>query len=178
MSACVLFVLLLTALSANAQSIVGQLGTLMTEQTSAPVFVPDVQAAVATATTVAGLFSTELSNLPLASSSGGFVYRLDPGLGVVSRVSDAFLPFFTERVLRNSKGQWSVGLSFQASEFSSLQGADLESGTFPTNAARFTGATQDFSVDTLELELDNRSVTVFASYGITDRSRPGRRDER
>jgi len=135
MSACVLFVLLLTAPSANAQSIVGQLGTLLTEQRSAPVFVPDVQAAVATATTVAGLFSTELSNLPLASS-GGFVYRLDPGLGVVSRVSDALGPFFTERVLRNSKGQWSVGLSFQGSEFSSLQGADLESGTFPTNAAR------------------------------------------
>jgi hypothetical protein len=80
MSACVLFVLLLTAPSANAQSIVGQLGTLLTEQRSAPVFVPDVQAAVATATTVAGLFSTELSNLPLASS-GGFVYRLDLGLG-------------------------------------------------------------------------------------------------
>ena len=169
MSACVLSILLLNAPSANAQSIVGQLGTLLTEQRSAPVFVPDVQAAVATATTVAGLFSTELSNLPQASSSGGFVYRLDPGLGVVSRVSDAFGPFFTERVLRNSKGQWSVGLSFQASEFSSLQGADLEAGTFPTNAARFTGATQDFSVDTLELELDNRSVTVFASYGITDR---------
>jgi len=126
MSACVLFVLLLTAPSANAQSIVGQLGTLLTEQRSAPVFVPDVQAAVATATTVDGLFSTELSNFPLASSSGGFVYRLDPGLGVVSRVSDALGPFFTERVLRNSKGQWSVGLSFQGSEFSSLQGADLE----------------------------------------------------
>jgi hypothetical protein len=92
MSACVLFVLLLTAPSANAQSIVGQLGTLLTEQRSAPVFGPDVQAAVATATTVAGLFSTELSNLPLASSSGGFVYRLDPGLGVVSRVSDALAP--------------------------------------------------------------------------------------
>jgi hypothetical protein len=168
-SACVLSLLLLAAPSARAQSIVGQLGTLLTEQRSTPIFVPDVQAAVATATTVAGLFSTELSNLPLASSSGGFVYRLDPGLGVVSRVSDAFGPFFTERVLRNSKAQWSVGLSFQASEFSSLQGADLEAGTFPTNAARFTGATQDFSVDTLELELDSRSTTVFASYGITDR---------
>jgi hypothetical protein len=135
-SSLVLSLLLLFAPSVRAQSIVGQLGTLLTEQRSAPIFVPDVQAAVATATTVAGLFSTELSNLPLASSSGGFVYRLDPGLGVVSRVSDAFGPFFTERVLRNSKGQWSIG---------------------------------DFSVDTLELELDTRSATVFTSYGITDR---------
>ena len=115
------------------------------------------------------MFSTELSNLPLASSSGGFVYRLDPGLGVVSRVSDAFGPFFTERVLRNGKGQWSVGLSFQASEFSSLQGADLESGTFPiqrgTLCRRHTGLQRRYA----RLELDNRSVTVFASYGITER---------
>jgi hypothetical protein len=132
---------------------------------------------VATATTVAGLFSTELLNLPLASSSDGFVYRLDPGLGVVSRVSDAFEPFFTERVLRNSKGQgWLVSLPGVGVLVAPGRRSG-ESGTFPANAARFTGATQDFSVDTLELELDNRSVTVFASYGITDRSCPGRRDD-
>src|SRR5215510_6380963 len=154
---------LAAASPAHAQSIIGQLGALLTEQRAAPsVFVPDLAAATATATTVAGLFSTELSTLPLSSSSGGFVYRLDPALGVVSRVSDAFGPFFTERVLRNSKGQSSLGLSFQASEFTSLQGADLQAGTFPTNAARLAGSTTPFEVDTLELQLDSNSVTGFA----------------
>jgi hypothetical protein len=84
-------------------------------------------------------------------------------------VSDAFGPFFTERVLRNSKGQWSLGLSAQASEFSSLQGADLQAGTFPTNAARLTGTSVPFEVDTLELHLHSNSVTAFASYGLSDR---------
>lgn len=166
---CAFSLTLIGAPSAHAQSIIGQLGALLTEQRATPVFVPDVGAATATAITVAGLFSTELSTLPLSSSSGGFVYRLDPALGVVSRVSDAFGPFFTERVLRNSKGQWSLGLSAQASEFSSLQGADLQAGTFPTNAARLTGTSVPFEVDTLELHLHSNSVTAFASYGLTDR---------
>jgi hypothetical protein len=166
---CAFSLTLIGAPSAHAQSIIGQLGALLTEQRATPVFVPDVGAATATAITVAGLFSTELSTLPLSSSSGGFVYRLDPALGVVSRVSDAFGPFFTERVLRNSKRQWSLGLSAQASEFSSLQGADLQAGTFPTNAARLTGTSVPFEVDTLELHLHSNSVTAFASYGLTDR---------
>ena len=157
-------------LPAHAQSLVGQLGTLLTEQRgSTPTLIPDLAAATATATTVAGLFSVELSTLPLASSSGGFVYRLDPTLGVVSRTSDAFGPFFTERVLQNSRGQSSVGLSFQVSEFSSLQGADLQTGSFPTNAARRVGETTPFSVDSLDLELRSASATFFTSYGITDR---------
>jgi len=168
-SACIVSILLINVTPAPAQSLVGQLGLLLTEQRASPVFVPDNGAAIATAITVAGLFSTELSNLPLASSSGGFVYRLDPTLGVISRASDAFGPFFTERVLRNSKGQYSIGMSIQASEFSSLQGADLQAGTFPTNAARVSGTTVPFEVDTLELELNSNSVTAFASYGLTDR---------
>jgi hypothetical protein len=170
MSVLVLFLTLAAARTVLAQSIVSQLGTLLTEQRpTVPAFVPDAEAAVATATTVAGLFAVELSTLPLASSSGGFVYRLNPSLGLVERASDGFGPFFTERLLRNSRGQTSVGFSFQGAAFTSLQGADLTTGTFPTNAARLTGATQDFSVDTLNLDLDGRSFTGFVSHGITDR---------
>jgi hypothetical protein len=155
---------------AHAQSLVSQLGALLTEQRAiTPVFVPDAAAASATATTVAGLFTVEMSTLPIAASSGGFVYRLNPSLGLVERASDGFGPFFTERLLRNSQGQTSIGLSLQAAHFASLQGADLTTGTFPTNAARLTGATQAFSVDTLSLELDGRSMTGFVSHGLTDR---------
>jgi hypothetical protein len=160
----------LSAGSAQAQSIAAQLGRLLTEQrTTTPVFVPDPVAATATFQTVAGLFGVELSTLPLASSSGGFVYKVNPALGLVERASDGFGPFFTERLLRNSRGQATLGFSFQVSDFTTLQGADLTSGTFPTNAARVTGITQPFAVDTLSLEMSGRSVTGFASYGVTDR---------
>lgn len=155
--------------SAHAQSVGSQLSTLLTEQRAVSDFVPDVQAANQTFATVAGLFGVELATLPIASSSGGFVYRLNRNLGLVERASDSFGPFFTERALRNSAGQISVGMSFQQARFSSLQGADLREGTFPTNAARRAGSGEPFSVDTLDLALESRTTTPFATYGVTDR---------
>ena len=162
-------ILALVALPAVSQSLSGRLSALLTEQQPASVYVPDVPAAEATRDTVAKLFGVELTNLPTASSSGGFVYRLNPSLGVVARSSEGFGPFFTERVLRNGEGQFSAGFSYQVARFSSLQGADLTAGTFPTNAARLVGTTQPFAVDTLALELDTQTATVFTSYGVTDR---------
>ncbi len=87
----------------------------------------------------------------------------------MERASDSFGPFFTERVLRNGKGQLAVGMTYQYSNFETLQGADLTSGSFPTNTARFRDQLQPFSVDTLSLKLDVQTVTAFASYGVTDR---------
>lgn len=164
-----LAIVLATAVPAAAQPLTGKLTTLLTAQVPSSTFVPDVPAAEATLDTVARLFSIELTSLPVASSSGGFVYRLNPSLGVVERAAEGFGPFFTERALRNGRGQASVGLSYQFTNFSSLQGADLDAGTFPTNAARISGQTQPFSVDTLSLNLESNTTTAFASYGITDR---------
>jgi hypothetical protein len=161
--------LALAPVSATPQSLGGRLSALLTEQQATSVFVPDVPAAEATRDTVAKLFGVELTNLPTASSSGGFVYRLNPSLGVIARSSEGFGPFFTERVLRNGEGQFSAGFSYQASRFTSLQGADLTAGTFPTNAARLAGTTQPFAVDTLQLDLETHTATLFASYGVTDR---------
>lgn len=155
--------------AARAQNVGTQLATLLTEQTPAPAgYVRDLAAANATFGTVAGLFLVELTSLPVASSSGGFVYRFSPTLGTAERVSDSFGPFFTERALRNGRKQFSVGFSYQFADFETLQGADLTTGTFPTNNARFVGQVDPFSVDTLSLDLRMRTFTGVASYGITD----------
>jgi hypothetical protein len=135
----------------------------------ASVLVPDLPAAEATRDTLARLLSIELTSLPLASSAGGFAYRLNPTLGVVERASQGFGPFFTERALQNGRGHVSLGLSYQQSDFGSLQGADLTDGAFPSNAARSVGSTQPFSVDTLTLDIDSNTTTIFASYGVTAR---------
>jgi hypothetical protein len=162
-------ILALVPAVATSQSLTGRLSALLTEQQASSIYVPDVPAAEATRDTVAKLFGVEMTNLPTASSSGGFVYRLNPSLGVVARSSEGFGPFFTERVLRNGEGQFSAGFSYQVSRFTSLQGADLTAGSFPTNAARVVGATQPFAVDTLALDLDTQTATLFTSYGVTDR---------
>ena len=156
--------------NARAQTVAAGLSALLTEQTPPPAgFVRDRAAAEATFGTVAGLFTIELTSLPVASSAGGFVYRFSPTLGTVERSSDSFGPFFTERALRNGKQQFSVGLTYQFAKFKTLQGADLTAGTFPTNATRFANQLQPFSVDTLSLDLDVKTVTALASYGVTDR---------
>lgn len=160
---------LASASAAGAQSLSTQLSTLLTQQQPTSVLVPDVPAAEATRDTVSRLFAVELLNLPVASSAGGFVYRLNRSLGVVERASEGFGPFFTERVLRNGRGQGSIGVSYQFANFSTLQGADLDTGTFPTNAARTAGSSVPFSVDTLSLKLDSQTMTVFSSYGVSDR---------
>jgi hypothetical protein len=153
----------------SAQSVGGSLSTLLTEQHLVGGLIPDVAAAEATRDTVASLFLTDLSTLPVSSSSGGFVYRLNKQLGLVERASDAFGPFFADRVLRNSRGQLTLGIGFHYNRFTSLQGADLEGGTFPTNTARLAGTAEPFSVDTLQLELRSRTTSFFTSFGITDR---------
>ena len=156
--------------TARAQSIAAGLSTLLTEQTPPPAgYVRDRAAAEATFGTVADLFTIELTSIPVASSSGGFVYHFSPSLGTVERASDSFGPLFTERALRNGKKQLSFGLNYQFTNFTTLQGADLRAGTFPTNTARFANVLQPFSVDTLSLDIDVSSVTGFVSYGVTDR---------
>jgi hypothetical protein len=158
------------ATTARAQSVAAGLSVLLTEQTPPPPgYVRDRAAAEATFATVAGLFTIELTSLPTASSSGGFVYRFSRTLGTVERASDSFGPLFTERTLRNGRGQISLGLTYQFANFKTLQGADLTGGTFPTNAARYASQLQPFSVDTLSLELDATTITGFASYGLSNR---------
>jgi hypothetical protein len=151
------------------QPLLVQLATLLTEQRPSGTYVPDPAAAAATTSTVAGLFLVELATLPTSSSSAGFTYRFRSDLGLYERVSNEFGPFFTERALRNSRGQASLGLIYQSSTFGSLQGGDLQDGTFPTNASRYTGAIDPFSVDTLRLDFVTGMLTPFFSYGLTDR---------
>ena len=158
-----------SASAIEAQPLLGRLATLLTEQTESSVFVPDVAAAAATRDTVAALLLVELATVPTTSSSGGFVYELRPSVGVYGRATNEFGPFFTERALRTGAGQLSVGLTWQYSDFSSLQGAELDTGTFPTNAARFAGALDPFSVDTLKLRLISRTYNLFSTYGVTER---------
>ena len=155
---------------AQAQSVAAGLGSLLTDHQSPPPqgYVPDSAAALATFQTVAGLFQVELTSLPVVSSSGGFVYRFNPAFGTVERASDSFGPFFSERALRNGRGHLSVSLAYDYANFTTLQGADLKPGTFPTNNARFADAVQPFSVDTLSLRLEKETFTGFASYGVTD----------
>ena len=80
----------------------------------------DTAAANATFATVAGLFTVELTSVPTASSSGGFVYRFSPVFGTVERASDSFGPVFSERALRNGHGHC-ARVALQRASYTTLQ---------------------------------------------------------
>jgi hypothetical protein len=70
-----------------------------------------------------------LATLPVRTSSGAFVYRLNPELGTVERATQSYGPFFVERALTAGLHQASFGLTFQHLRFTSLDGASLRDGS-------------------------------------------------
>src|SRR3954462_4928771 len=115
---------------AHAQTLGDVLGFLVTNQSVQTGSVErDRDAAQATSDTISRALRANLATIPVPTSSGGFVYRLNPELGTVERASQSFGPFFVERALTAGRQQASFGLTFQHLRFDSLGGASLRDGT-------------------------------------------------
>ena len=59
----------------------------------------------------------EIATTPFGTSSGGFVFRLDPATGLLARTATTFGPSFAERALTSGEGQVSIGASFSAATY-------------------------------------------------------------
>jgi hypothetical protein len=110
-----------------------------------------------------------LTSVPIATSSGGFVYRLNPELGTVERATESFGGFFVERALTPGNGRAAFGVSASTSEFDHLDGHRLTDGSFVTIANWFGDEPAPFDTESLTLRMRSSSMTVFASLGISDR---------
>ena len=131
-------------------------------------FVKDRAAAEATRDTIARALLVELATLPISTSSGGFTYRLNPALGTIERVSQTFGPFFVDRAVTAGRRQSSVGMTFRRSSFDTLDGRDLDDGTFVTTANRFRTDPGPFDVEALTLNVSTSTLTFVGNYGVTD----------
>jgi hypothetical protein len=123
--------------------------------------------------------ATQLSTFPLASSAGGFTYRLDPALGVFTRATDSFGPIYADRADTIGKGKFAIGVNFSHFSFNRIDDIGLRSGGVaivlthqdlpPTGCCLrpfFEGdviTTQTF----LKIQTDITAFTL--SYGVTDR---------
>lgn len=156
--------------SASAQTLNDVLSFLLTNR-SIPTddFVRDEEAAAATQQAIGSFLLTELGNLPISASAGGFTYRLDPTIGASVRSSDSFGPLFTERALTTGNRQISFGISYQQASFQEIDGRPLRDGLLVATASVVHGETQPFDVETLTLRLRSDTVTISANGGITDR---------
>jgi len=129
----------------------------------------DAEATAATRDTISRALLIELATLPISTSSSGFTYLFNSDLGTRERASSSFGPFFVERALTSGRNQMSFGATFRYSQFDRLDGDDLRTGDFVTTATQFRDEPAPFDVETLALRIDTRTVTAFASYGISDR---------
>ena len=119
--------------------------------------------------TITRALIVNLVSVPIASSSSGFLYRLNPELGTVERVTQTFGSFFIERALTAGHGRGSFGVSAWTSNFDQLDGASLEDGTLLTIANRFRDEPAPFDTETLALHVRSSTMTAYASVGISDR---------
>lgn len=160
----------LIALPAAAQTPADIISFLVTNQ-SVPTgdFRKDQAAAAATRDTIARALLVNLATAPIATSSSGFVYRLDPEVGIPARVSDSFGTFFVERAMTSGRGRFALGASGSTASYDRLDGLDLRDGTMITTANQFRDESAPFDTERLTLKLRTSTFTVFGTYGVTDR---------
>jgi Putative MetA-pathway of phenol degradation len=129
----------------------------------------DRAASEAARDTISRALLLNLTSTPLASSSSGFLYKLNPQLGTVERASQSFGAFFVERAQTVGKGRASIGISASTVTFDRLDGFNLKDGTLVTVANQFRDEPSPFETEALRLEVTSRVMTLIGSVGLSDR---------
>jgi hypothetical protein len=132
-------------------------------------FQKDQAAAAATRDTIARALLVNLATVPIQSSSSGFLYRLDPELGTMERASQSFGTFLVERAATSGRGRSSFGVATSTTGFDRLDGHPLRDGSLVTTANQFRDEKAPFDVESLTLNIRTSTLTLFGTYGITDR---------
>ena len=167
---CVLIAALAAAPAAAQQTPADVISFLVTNQSvQTDDFEKDKAAAEATRNTIARALQVNLATTPIGTSSSGFVYRLDPELGTVSRVSDSFGTFFVERAMTSGRGRASFGATGTTASYDGLDGFDLRDGTLVTTSNRLLNETAPFDTESLALKIRTSTLTLFGAVGVTDR---------
>jgi len=161
---------LMMATTANAQDTLSDaVSFLMTNQAvQTGDFARDRAAAEAARDTITRALLINLTTAPIGTSSGGFLYRLNPELGTVERVSDNFGTFFVERALTGGAGTASFGITGATSDYDKLNGFDLHDGGFITVANHLRGEAVPFDTESLTMNLRASTMAFWASVGVTD----------
>ena len=162
--------LLLTATTATAQDTLRDAVKLLMTNQGVPTgdVARDREAAEASHDVVARALLLNLTSAPLGTSSGGFLYRLNPELGTVERVSQNFGTFLVDRAVMGGAGSVSFGITGLTVGYDRLNGYDLRDGGFVTVANRFRDEALPFDTESLTLRLRTSTMLAIASVGVDD----------
>src|SRR5437867_388777 len=125
-------------------------------------------------TNVSQQIGSQISISPLGSSSGGFTYSYDPGVGTFSRSTDTFGPAFAERAATIGKGKFSFGMNYEHARYNMLDGKDLENGEIKFDLYHQILDPQSFVQGdvvqaALSMKLTSDTTVLFGNFGVTDR---------
>ena len=132
-------------------------------------FQKDRAAAEAARAAIAQALLLDLTSMPLATASSGFLYRLNPELGTVERATESFGAFFVERALTPGNSHASFGVSTSTTSFNRFDGRSLRDGALVTIANKFRDEALPFDTESLILHLRSSMMTMFGSVGIGNR---------
>ena len=156
--------------SAQAQTVSDVIAFLMTNQSvQTSNFERDRAAAETARDTITQALLVNLTSVPLATSSSGFLYRFNPQLGTAERATQTFGGFFVERALTAGGGRVSIGFSTASAAFNRLDGKNLRNGTLVTIANQFRDEPAPFDQELLTLRIRSVTTTLYGSVGVGNR---------
>ena len=107
----------------------------------------------------------EVGTTPFSTSSGGFVFKLDPATGLQVRTATTFGPSFAERALTAGEGKVSVGANFTFSNYDRLNDRTLEQLPVGAVNANTPGASRR---STSTFALSAKTLVLSGALGVTD----------
>jgi hypothetical protein len=109
--------------------------------------------------------SLEIATAPLGTSSGGFVFKLDPSTGLQARTTTTFGPSLTDRALTSGEGQVSIGATFSSTTYDKLSDFDLS--RLPLGSVTATSPTVS-RTGTGNFQLSSRTLALSGTVGVTE----------
>jgi hypothetical protein len=108
--------------------------------------------------------AVEIGTAPFGTSSGGFVFKLDPATGLLARTTTSFGPSFVERALTAGEGKVSAGATFSQTTYDKLNNFGLTSlpmGSVTAASPIVSGAT------TGNLRISSKTLAMSGTVGVT-----------
>ena len=115
---------------------------------------------------------SQLSSLPIGSSSGGFTYGYDSSLGTFTRSTETFGPAFAERAQTLGRGRFNFGTSYQHSRYTHLDGSSLRDGgiSFVLPPGTITDPRFGNVIESaLDLDLTSDTTVLYGAAGLASR---------
>jgi hypothetical protein len=119
----------------------------------------------AAASAIALAASLEVTSGPLGTSSGGFVFKLDPSTGLQARTATTFGPSFAERALTSGEGKVSAAVSIKSSNYDRLGDASLERMLLGSTTATTAELTR---LGYTSLVMSSTTLVMSGMVGVTD----------